>query len=739
MAGYRRRIVLTKKELAIRSALFLLAFSLFIENGHGQDRARLSASYLEGSIELDGHLSEAIWREAEKADRFIQQELNEGEPATERTEVAVVYTDRALLIGAWCYDDEPGGITARELQRDFNNSRDDDFQVILDTYDDDRNGFLFITNPLGARRDAQVFDNGEGQGGNNLSWDGVWEVATTKTDSGWFAEIRIPFSTLKFPSNVKEQEWGINFERNIRRKREKVLWQGWSRDYALEQVSQAGTLTGLTELRDEDFVEIKPYALGGWKDESAQPAEGLFDVGGDINYLITPTLQGKLTINTDFAQAQSDPQRINLTRFPLVFPEQREFFLEGEDFFDMGFGGNRVIPFQSRRIGLTDDGQKVPIIAGGRLLGKVRNSTVGAMSIQTAEKGDRPSRNYTLFSWREDVLEQSTIGGMTVNKYRNGRLHTTTGINGNYSTASFLDGKNLSAGAAYVHTYDSDKPFNGEASAFRVQASYPNDRTTIFTSFQRSPAPFDPEVGLERRENFQEAFAMWRWNPRPSRDGWLGWIQQFDLMPGMITYTYFDDTKELQTFDLRFQPFGFTTRSGESVQFTLVRNGEGVRAPFSLSEDVVIPAATYWSNSYRLNVSTFSGRVISGSLGIRGGEFLGGDRQTYTTGMNWRLSKFLTVSLDYERNQVDVPTGEFSTDLWRGTFDYAFMPDLFGTVFAQWNDQDELAQMNYRLEWIPKPGTRFFFIFDQDYSTQGTDIHERRTTIRGKLIWRIAI
>jgi hypothetical protein len=379
--------------------LITLFMLLFMAKMHAQTSQPnvIHAQYTNEAIKLDGKLDEPVWEKAIHISNFTQRELNIGEPATERTEVAIVYTANTLYIGFWGYDSEPDKLVAREMKRDFEFDLEDNFEVIIDTYNDDRNGFLFVVNPNGARADVQVINNGESE---NEFWNGVWNAKTTVTDQGWFAEIQIPFSTLKFKTDVSKQRWGINFERNIRRKREQLLWQGWSRDSELELLNRAGTLVGLDSIISKDFIEVKPYAIGGGQFTPGKE-EGQLNAGGDINYLITPTLRMNLTFNTDFAQVEADRQQINLTRFPLFFPERREFFLEGQDFFDMGMG-NTVIPFYSRRIGLAEDRSTVPIIAGARLLGKVNNSTLGALSMQTASRDSVPSINYTVLSWRQE-------------------------------------------------------------------------------------------------------------------------------------------------------------------------------------------------------------------------------------------------------------------------------------------------------------------------------------------------
>lgn len=700
---------------------------------HSKDaKETISAKFTQNPPEVDGRLNEDVWHNLDKAKVFTQRELNAGALATEKTHAAVLYSERNLYIGIWCYDSNASGIIAKELRRDFNGSNDDNFKIILDTYGDNRNGFLFITNPNGARRDAQVLNNGKNV---NTSWDGAWNAEAKQTDEGWFAEVKIPFTTLKYDASRDKQIWGINFERNIRRKREQVLWQGWSRDYSIQQVSKAGQLDGMDSLLARDFIEIAPYTVTGG--QFGEEKEGRFDLGGNINYLVTPTLRAQVTVNTDFAQAEADPQQINLTRFPLRFPERREFFLEGRDYFNMGFGGNRIEPFYSRRIGLTPDREQVPILGGTRLLGKIRNSTIGFMSLQTQQQDTFPSTNYTVASFRQNVLEESTAGLMSVNKITNQGMHTTSGINGQYRTSEFLGDKNLNFQGAIVHTRNSGEGYDPEANAYRFSLQYPNDKLSIFTSYQSAPDQFQPEVGLRRRPDFREAFGSVTIKPRPKEH--IPWIRQFRFTPFTITYNYFHNTRELQTFSWNFKPLGFDTKSGESFDFAVNRSGEGVQEDFQLQDETVIPSGEYWQTRYNLNLSSFSGRTISGGVSVDWGGFFTGRSVESQYSLRWRASKHIDLSADYNKNWITLPQSAFDTDLIGTRLKYAVNPDLFGSVYTQWNDRDELANMNFRLRWIPKIGTNFFLIVNQNWDTSYPDLRSERTTVLGKVIWRFVI
>ncbi len=693
----------------------------------------IKAHYTEQQITLDGNLNEDAWQEAIRIENFTQRELFFGEAATERTEVAILYNGDFVYIGVWCYDSAPDKIIAKELRRDFNPDLDDNFIVVIDTYQDKRNGFMFLTNPNGARGDRQVFNNG---GSSNAFWNGVWDVRTMVTAEGWFAEFQIPFYTLKYRMGVDEQVWGINFERNIRRKREQVLWQGWSRDNRIERVNQAGSLIGLNDLEDKKFIEVKPYALGGGE-YSGDNRGAVGNVGGDINYLITPTYRLNLTFNTDFAQVEADEQQINITRFPLFFPELREFFLEGDDFFDMGFGGNRIIPFYTRRIGLNEERETVPIIGGARLLGKEANSTLGLMSIQTAADGDDPSRNFTVGSWRQDVGSQSIVGAMTVNKFERGRWHSTTGINGRYSTASFLGNKNFDLGGALIKSHNTDDGWQVNAFAYRAFVSYPNDRINVFASTQRSPMPFDPEVGLMRRRNFRENFAQVNLRPRPKTR--LMWIRQFDFSPGQLTYTQYDDDGQIQSFDYGLRYFGMDTRQGERIALEYRVVAEGLRQDFEISPGVVIPEGTYWWRQWDAEFQSFRGRTFSLFTRWSLGEFYNGNSLQGRAVLLWRTSKYLNLSMRYERNDVVLPNGSFDTDLIGSRIEYALNPNIFGSMLTQWNSAQDEFNFNFRLQIIPKIGTDFFLIVNQIYDTNGGRWRSERGTILGKLIWRFVV
>jgi len=719
-----------KSVIKVIPIFVILILFVKINNAQTNSQDEIKAYKINQSIKLDGNLSEPAWQKATHISNFTQRELNEGKPATERTEVAVLYNNKNLYIGVWCFDDEPRKIAAQKMKRDFNYGSDDNFKFIIDTYNDERNGYLFVTNPNGARFDALIQDNGSSV---NRAWDGVWNVKTKITDKGWFAEFEIPFSTLKF--NTKDnQVWGINFERNIRRKREQDLWQGWSRDSEIEQVSRAGKLIGIVGLSEVTLVELKPYGIAGIEKSKDTGSNFTSNVGGDINYLITPTIKLNLSINTDFAQVESDQQQVNLTRFSLFYPEKREFFLEGQDYFNFGLGRS-IRPFYSRRIGLAPDRSKIPIIAGARLLGKTGNTTLGGMSIQTAKQDSTPSTNYTVLRWKQDVLQQSNIGLIGVGKIEPGRQNAVYGADFLYSTSKIFGDKNLSIGGAVAQSYTSDAA-NKTGLAHRLFIDYPNDLIEFSAVWDRASANFNPETGFLRRTNYQMYNADFRIKPRPK---FLPWIQRLVFKPFDFNYYVDDKTHKLQSLWTEFRPLGFTTKSGEFFESNIQRRAENLTEDFEIHDGIILNKGEYWFTRYELQFATFKGRPVYGFFFVNWGDFYTGKRTEWFVRSVFQINKNISVSSNFTQNYITLPQGSFTVNEFGGRVDLAISPDLFGSVFGQWNNDDDEVLLNFRVNWIPTPGTNFYFVINQSFDTKDTGWKSTNTTVLTKLIWRFVL
>lgn len=691
----------------------------------------LRAYYCNEKIRLDGKLDEACWKNALPIENFTQREQHQGEPPTERTKVAVVYNENQIYFGIWCYDSEPDKISAQQMARDFSWRSDDNFEIMISPFNDNRNGYLFATNPNGALADVQVGDEGKIW---NKDWNGVWDVAVDRNEEGWFIEMVIPFSTLKFKKEAK-QVWGINFERNIRRKNEQLLWQGWSRLYDVERISQGGKLAGLENIKQGTKFEFLPYGLAGVTFGNDVDTDHTFKVGGEINYDVTPTLKLNLSINTDFAQVEADRKRINFSRFSLYYPEKRQFFLEGKNYYDMNVGRSRI--FYSRRIGI-DNFTEVPIIAGLRLFGKLNRTNIGLMNIQTAGKDDIATTNFTVIRVRQDIFNQSSIGVIATQKYTNEHVNRVFGTDLTYSTSKIFGNKNLLVGGqiAVSETSDDREEISNDRNLiYNIFLSYPNDIVEFDFAFKTVQKDFNPEMGFIRRQNYQMLYTELQFNPRFKK---LPFFRNLIFKPLDINYYINDETKRLESIFYEWRPFGFVTRSGEFLEFNVQHLFDHPEEDFELVDGVVIPAGEYWDNRLELIFSSFKGRKISGSFEANVGKFYTGDRQRFELGTNFNINKHLNFNFDWQRNYVQLPGYDFHTDEIGGRVDYAFNPKLNTSIYAQYNTEDDDIVVNYRLNWIPKIGSWFYFVINQEFDTTN-GIRLVQTTIMGKLIWRFAI
>ena len=391
-----------------------------------RERYQIPAVRVEQGPVIDGVLDDQAWVQAHLINEFVQQEPLEGAPATQRTEVRVLFDGANLYVGVLAFDSSPERVTATEMRRDGSQiMNEDNFQIILDTFMDSNSAYMFVVSPLGAVLDQQVFREGEGtrrgtSSNINLEWDGVWDASARRTPEGWAAEVRIPMVTLRFPS-ANPQSWGINFMRNIPHRNEVVFWTPIPLPYGLTRVSLAGTLSGIEGLSQGRDLRIKPFVVAGGE---AERSEGVStqsisrDMGLDLKYGITPSLNLDVTVNTDFAQAEVDNEQVNLTRFPLFFPEKRDFFLENAGQFNVGTTGTgqRADLLFTRRIGIDESGGQVPIIAGARMTGKVGQNDLAVMDIQTDDAFGQPGQNFLVARYSRDILSRSKVGAIVVNR-----------------------------------------------------------------------------------------------------------------------------------------------------------------------------------------------------------------------------------------------------------------------------------------------------------------------------------
>jgi len=717
------------KPIAIRMFSALLTFILYTPPTFSQSDSQpavITAVWANPAPKVNGDLDEEAWKQAAPITHFTQREPQEGAAASERTEVRIVYNDRAMFIGVWCYDSQPDGIIANELQRDFSYDEEDNFEVIFDTYRDRRNGFLFVINPNGARFDALVTDEGNGI---NTDWNGIWDTRANVNDSGWFAEIEIPFSTLRFADD-SVQVWGVNFERNLRRKREQVLWQGFSRNYELEQVSQAGTLAGLQNIRRGSTLEIKPFASGGLQRGFApfsDERETLRKVGVDFKYPLAQSLTLDATVNTDFAQVESDRAQINLTRFPLFFPEKREFFLEGAGIFQFNFG-EWPIPFYSRRIGIVA-GEQIPIIAGARVVGKAGDYDLGALDIQTAKKDSVPTANFAVLRVKRNILKQSYVGVLATNKKLAGSHNRLFGADANLRFSNIFGDNTLEIGGAVAGTQT--PALHGDNLAYRFFVDFPNDFIDHFIGIRSVQKNFNPETGFVPRFGKQLSWAL-RIAPRPGKWG----IRQLVFKPVDVEYFWDADNRPESAF-WEWRPFGFLTESGEFFEFNIQRNFDRLDEDFNIFDAVNIPKGRYHFTHYEIQFETNSSRPLAAELFYNWGDYYTGSRKNFSLAATVKANKHLALSTDYSRNDIALAAGSFTTKEVGGRVRYAFSTRLNTSLFAQWNNEDELVNVNFRLHWIPEIGSDVYLVYNQLFDTT-SKTRPARATVLAKVAYHLA-
>ena len=517
-------------------------------NGAEPETRVITAAQLQGqTINLDGIVDEAVWKTAIPARDFVQVEPTEGGVPSESTLVYVLYDETDLYIGAILYDSDPSGILAFQKERDASLFSDDRFQLILDTFHDGRTGYHFEVNPAGLMGDGLLGSSGGGGGGGggrgggfgtNKSWDGIWVARVARGPYGWSAEIKIPFATLNFNPSV--DTWGINFQRTVRRKTEEIRWSGERRNQQITRPVFAGDVVGLTNISQGVGLEAKPYVLAGWQNVPnnilGDPNDYPRDAGFDLSYNVTPSIRASVTLNTDFAEVEVDQRRVNLTRFPLQFPEQRDFFLEGSGVFSFA-PSNGVSPYFSRNVGLSG-GQPVPITYGARVGGQTGKYELGFFQVRSswtdqivendagtgADINRVAAEDFTVARVKRSLFEQSSVGAIYTRRhtardsigFREDDRHTF-GMDLDLYTSRFLTDKNLQFEAFFVWNSDPENlnASLGDRTARGVRINYPNDVWRFSTSYRELPEFHDPAIGFTRRNGFRRLQPTLSFSPRP--------------------------------------------------------------------------------------------------------------------------------------------------------------------------------------------------------------------------------
>ena len=725
LAGLATVVLVSPPALAQQGAADVAADRELTTAGFPLARAFL----VDGAPEIDGDvLGEAIWDDIVPATGFLQNTPDEGQPASERTEVRIIYTEDTVYFGIVCYVSDPSTIIVSDSRRDSSLNDTDSFQIIIDTYLDKQNGFLFGTNPAGVEYDGQVTNEGQGGGrfgggvvrrsgsqqqrgsggGFNVNWDGVWQVSAEISELGWTAEIAIPFRTLRYPSG-DVQTWGLNFQRNIRSRNEQSYWAPLPRQFRLHRLSLAGELQGI-EVPPQRNLKLTPYVLGqALRRTDDTKTTALGDFGADLKYSVTPSMTLDLTYSTDFAQVEVDDQQVNLDRFNLFFPEKRPFFLENAGLFSVGQPGQLEV-FFSRRVGIGEGGGQIPIFGGGRLSGKVgSNTNVGFLNIQTQSVNatGTPSNNFTVARVRQDFQNRSNIGAMFVNRGATGNLAGERDYNRSYA----VDGRwgIGQTGTVSGFAAQTDTPgLKGDTHAFNMAANYDSERYQLRGGFTEVGPNFNPEVGFYARRGYRRSDASVRTTFRPQNP--LGILEWY---PHASHYTIWNFVTGQQETQYTHLDNGIEWRNGYQVSTGVNLTKEGVLEPFEIFPGVTVPVDTYDHAEAIMRFNTNQGAPISFTFRATVGGFFGGERVQMGPEVSMRTGQTFNAQLSWSRNDIDLPGGAFVTNLVRLRVNYSFTTRMFVQALVQYNDWARLWSSNLRFGMLSDANTGLFIVYNE--------------------------
>jgi len=679
---------------------------------------------------VDGRLDDDAWQDAPALGGFVQRTPHDGQPATQRTEVRVLYDDHALYVGVWAYDDQPSAIVPGESIRDYDLAQSDAILLVLDTFRDEKNGFVFGTNPAGIEYDGQIVNQGEGAGrqgqgnltgqrmqigsggGFNLNWDGSWTVGASRDERGWYAEFGIPFSTLRYAGGGV-QDWGFNVARRIRRTNEESFWSPISREFDLYRVSEAGTLAGIRPPAGRS-VRVTPYVLGSTS-RDYQAGQTAFDnnqeIGGDAKVQMTSSLTLDMTYNTDFAQVEVDDVQTNLTRFDLFFPEKRPFFLENAGFFSVGTSETEL--FFSRRIGISEDGAPVPIRGGGRVSGKAAGVNMGLLYIRTQGlEGIESGSAFSVARLAKELPNRSSVGGLFVQR-------DALGTGGDVNRTYAVDGK-LGIGQALTFTSfvaRTDTPGSaGRDDAYHIDGALLTREWEANLEYHQVGYDFNPGVGFLPRAGYRRYSARALQHIFPEH-----LLGLREIRPHFQYNTYRDlDSGFEETARLHVDSH-FEWPNGTLFSPAMNWNREGLEEPFEIAEGIVVPPGTYdgWAAAWHFYTNQAAPAAVEARLDW--GSLLSGTRHGGSVLFTVRNGSSLSTAVRFEYNDVNLAEGAFITRLAGLRLGYFFTPRVFLQSLVQYSDQADAWSANVRFGWLNTAGTGLFIVFNDSHGVDALE------------------
>ncbi|MFC2098479.1 DUF5916 domain-containing protein [Bacteroidota bacterium] len=708
------------KKLLSGLVVVLLSFNAM---GQEIDKLTIACFTAEQPIKVDGWLNEEDWSKADSITTlYMVEPVVNGTPSFQ-TVVKILVKPKNIYLGIKCFDDQPDEIVAFSKARDSELENEDYLKVILDTYRDGRNGYIFAINPFAARYDALVSFNGESE---NPNWDGAWDAQTQINGDFWSAEIRIPVSTLTY--NKSLDSWGFNIERRIQRFLEVNRWSGISMDYTIGQTRHAGLITQLPEFNPGIGLTPRASFVAKATQDGENKADYEWKPSLDVTQRITTDITAQLTVNTDFAETEVDSRQTNLTRFPVLYPEKRQFFLEGADIFDFGLSlGRSLMPFYSRKIGLYE-GEEVPIMWGGKVNGKVKNTHFGSLVTQTNSVDSLvPGSTMGVVRIKQNILKESSFGMIATIGDPGARNQTwTTGVDFTYQTSSFGSNKNFLVGAWGM--VNNREGLAGDKTAVGIKIDYPNDLWDWFIQYRRIGDAFDPSMGFVSRRAINSYSGKVDFKPRPENS--LIRQHKFQFSPSLDT----DLKNQWESYRIFLAPFNASFESGDRLEANLQPQGEYLKIPFEISDGVIIDPGGYHWMRYRLEASTASKRAVNGMATYWFGGFYGGRLDQVNLNLNWRVMSFLVLEFMYENNIGRIPAGNFSKELMSVRTALNINSNMNVSVFVQYDNESNSLGSYSRLRWTFAPLGDLFIVYKHNIQP---DLEDRWQQDQNQLIVKL--
>ncbi len=725
----------------MKKRFFLLFLSVIILIPlHGEKAVEIKAVRIKNPPRIDGKLDDTTWQKALSYTKFKMIEPKANSEPSEKTELKIVYDDKNIYFGIMCYDSEPSRIIANTMEFDKKidehlsekgevNINDDLIKILIDPFKNKRTAYVFFINPKGARSDGLANDKSY-----SLNWDGIWEGKAKILKNGWSAEIKIPFKTLLF--NPKLHSWGINVERVIARKWEIIRLSGFSHDLLFYNPAIAANMEGIKDIKQGKGLTIKPYiSFDTEKDLSINPEREYGYTGGfDLYKNFTPNLVGVFSYNTDFAETEVDDRRINVSRFPLFFPEKRGFFLEGSDIFKFGSTiGPTLIPFFSRKIGLSE-GKQIPVLFGTKLFGRIKDTNIAVLDVKTRDFEDNPSKNFIAGRVYQNIFEQSKIGIIFTDGDPNSTdLNRLLGFDFVYSTSKFLKNKNLEMGLWWLYNWNK---LEGDHKSYGLKIDYPNDLIASQFTYLYLGEGFSPGLAFMLREQRKFLSYTFNYKPRPQKGIAGKYARQLFFTFNTVFYLMLDG--QIESWTTTITPLNINFKGGEKFMFSIENYVDNLFSDFNMTEDISIPAAKYNFVHYRFEYDTAPYKKLYLKFACKTGKYYTGKIDVVVTSLHYRIDGTLNLSLFLDYVNTNLKEGNFKGIVYRAKADIFFSPDIALLNYFQYDNVSKNLGANIRFSWRISPGNKLYFTLNKNWG-KIWDPAERFISQYDKFVFKVVL